>query len=229
MDARTLDAYATNAQEIAARHARVAAQGGGVSRHFARAFGPDDRILDVGAGAGRDLSLLVAEGRVAYGLEPVAQMRDEALSRYPELGGKLLEGTLPDALPDLEPLGGPFDGVLCSAVLQHVSRSGLLDAVFALRRLLRPGGRALVSIPTARDDLGADGRDDQGRLFNGVQPGELTLLFERVGFRALDRWEGEDSLGRTGARWATILFQRAADGPGGRPLECQSTRWPNSG
>jgi SAM-dependent methyltransferase len=221
MDEATFRAYATHASEIARRHRSVPREQGGVERHLARAFDPDDRILDIGTGAGGDLAFLVSEGREAYGVEPVAEMRAEAVRAHPELSGRLFEGSLPDGLPDLEGLGGPFDGVLCSAVLQHLPRAALFDAVFSLRRLLRPGGRVLVSIPTRRDDLDEEGRDGYGRYFSGVQAGELDLLFQRTGFRTLGRWEDGDSLGHGAVRWATLLFDLAhheqAESP--RPLD----------
>lgn len=221
MDQGTLKAYAAHAAEIARRHRDVSLAAGGIARHLTWAFKPEDRILDVGAGSGRDLAQLVAEGHVAYGLEPVREMRDQATSAYPALHGKVFEGSLPDALPDLASLGGPFDGVLCSAVLQHVPRGQLLDSVYAIRALLRPGGRALVSVPTRRADIGSDERDAYGRLFRLVSPGELALLFERVGFRAIERWEDLDSLGRTDTTWATFLFERLGEATAGaaRPLD----------
>ena len=214
MDSATLHAYATNAAEIARRHLSAPS---GIARRAAAAFAPEARILDVGAGSGRDLALLVSEGYRAYGVEPVAQMREQAIRFDPRLEPLLLDGALPDALPTgkaLADLGGPFDGVLCSAVLQHLPRAELFDAVFALRRVLRRGGRALVSIPSTRPGLDADGRDEEARLFNGVSAGELELLFQRIGFRTLSREETGDGLGREGVRWATLLFELAHGGGG---------------
>jgi SAM-dependent methyltransferase len=212
MDETTFRAYATHASEIARLHASVRDSRGGLERHFVRVFDRKDRILDVGAGAGRDLAFLISEGYQAYGLEPVAEMRDEAVRAHPELSGLLFGGSIPDDLPDLAGLGGPFDGLLCSAVLQHLPRETLFDAVASLRRLLRPGGRVLAVIPTRRDDVDQEGRDRFGRYFSGVQVGELDLLFRRAGFRALDRWEDGDSLGRSGVEWATLLFELAEGG-----------------
>jgi SAM-dependent methyltransferase len=173
MDEITLRAYAANASEIARRHAAARSPQSGLERQIARAFEADERILDIGAGAGGDLAFFVSEGYRAYGVEPVAEMRAEAVRAHPELSGRLFEGLLPDGLPDLADLGGPFDGVLCSAVLQHLPRADLSDAVFSLRRLVRRAGRVLASIPTLRDDLDDEGRDPLGRYFSGVQTGEL--------------------------------------------------------
>ena len=87
MDQVTLRAYAAHASEIARRHASARGAEGGVPRYIARAFAPNDRILDIGAGAGFDLAFLVSEGHQAYGMEPVAEMRAEAVRAHPELSG----------------------------------------------------------------------------------------------------------------------------------------------
>ena len=218
MDEATFRAYAAHASEIARRHAKGRKVQAGISQYFARAFDPGNRILDIGAGAGGDLAWLVSEGYQAYGMEPVAEMRAEAIRAHPELRERLVEGSLPDDLPDLTSIGGPFDGAICAAMLQHLPRATLFDAVFSLRRLLRPGGRVLASIPSLRTDIDEKGRDPFGRLFSGVQAGELELLFQRAGFRTLERWGEEDSLGRGGVvRWATLLFELADDGEAESP------------
>jgi 2-polyprenyl-3-methyl-5-hydroxy-6-metoxy-1,4-benzoquinol methylase len=218
MDEATLRAYAAHAGEIARRHAKGRRVQAGISQYFARAFDRGDRILDVGAGAGGDLAFLMAEGYQAYGMEPVAEMRAEAVRAHPELSGRLVEGSLPDDLPDLTSMGGPFDAAICAAMLQHLPRATLFDAVVSLRRLLRPGGRVLASIPTRRIDIDSEGRDPFGRLFSGVQAEELDLLFRQAGFRTLDRWEEEDGLGRGGVlQWATLLFELAGDDKTGSP------------
>lgn len=218
VDERTWSAYADHAAEIAPRHLRA---GKGVARYFSQAFAPGDRILDVGCGTGRDLAALVSEGFTAYGVEPVPEMRAEALRAHPHLEGLVLAGALPDGLAAvegrLERLGGPFDGIVCSAVLQHLPRAELFDAVFSLRRLLRPGGRLLVSVPEERPGLDASGRDEFGRLFTGIRGDELSLLCERAGFRRIGRWADADGLARREIRWATLLLELEHGGAGQSP------------
>lgn len=46
------------------------------------------------------------------------------------------------SLPD-----GSFDGILCWAVLLYLPVDRLFDTLFNLRRVLRPGGRLLISTP----------------------------------------------------------------------------------
>lgn len=206
MDPRTLDAYATRAAEYVARDASVPSHLEPLLElAFPRTSGVAPRILDVGAGSGRELALLVARGYDAYGVEPVSALRDAARAQHPDLAGRVHDASLPGLAGHAF---GLYAGILCSAVLQHVPRSRLFEAVLDLRDHLEPGGRLLVSIPSARADLDATGRDPHGRLFSGVTGDELTLLFEHAGLRRLLVREDEDSLGRPGTRWTTLLFER---------------------
>ena len=201
MDPQTERYYAAHAAEIAARYANVS---GGVDAHFAAAFAPGMRVLDVGAGSGRDVALLLAAGIDAYGVEPCAELRAEGLKRYPQLAGRLGDAGLPHLG---QPFGGAFDGVLCSAVLMHVPREEVFASAFALRSVLNEGGTLLISVPASRPGIGADGRDDRGRLFTSLPEDWLELLFERLGFRLIQKWHAEDALARGGVTWCTLLFR----------------------
>jgi hypothetical protein len=124
-----------------------------------------------------------------------------------------------DSLPLLASIpDGVYDGLLCWAVLMHVPEEHLFDTVFNLRRLLKPGGRLLISTPLQGPTVDpATRRDADGRLFNGVTPENFRFLFEKIGFRLLNRWDEDDSLGRPERRWATQLF--VLEGAGSRSLD----------
>ena len=207
VDLRTSTHYDKHSAEIAARYESVTSP---VALYFPLAFAQGARVLDVGAGSGRDLAALVKNGFAAFGVEPSAGLREAALAAHPELAGCLADA----ALPNLgEPFGGAFHGVLCSAVLMHVPEADLFDSAFALRRVLKPHGRLLMSLPAARADLGADDRDVHGRLFKPYTAGYIQLLFERLGFQMIGSWESDDALQRVGTRWSTLLFELRAGGP----------------
>lgn len=212
MDPKTLAFYANNAGDIAQRYESVASP---VERYFAAAFTPGARVLDIGCGSGRDLARLLDCGFEAYGIEPVQALREAAVAAHPELSGRIIDGALPQTG---EAFAGDFDGILCSAVLMHLPDTDLLDAALAIRRLLKPNGRLLLSIPASRSDVLAGNRDEGGRLFSPYAADEISLLFERLGFAPIGRWTSADALGRSDASWTTLLVERRTDGQQ-RPID----------
>ena len=204
MDPPTRAYYEQFADEIAQRYDSVEPE---MSARLRRVFAPGDRVLDVGAGSGRDVSLLLEMGCDAYGVEPTDALREVAQKQHPALSGRLAANSLPQLG---QPFGGNFGGVLCSAVFMHLRKAEILDAAISLRSILKQNGKLLLSVPLQRPGLDAQSRDAHGRLFTPLPPAYLQLLFERIGFDLIEKWESSDSLGREGVSWCTFLFQRPA-------------------
>jgi SAM-dependent methyltransferase len=213
MDRQTIEHYDHDAAATAARHRAVDQEVW--RRQFTEAFSAGCRVFDVGAGSGRDLALLLSLGYDAHGCEPSAGMREEAVRAYPQLAGRLLAHALP--FPEDVDLGGTYDAVVCSAVFMHIPEADAFDAAFSLRRVLKEGGRLWLTVPGQRPGLGSDDRDEHGRLFRHLHPEYLLLLFERLGFHLVRRWEECDRLGRPGFTWNGFLFD--LDTVRGRPLD----------
>ncbi len=216
MDARTAAFYARNASRLAGDY-----QGGG-SDYFAtldRAFEKARKILDAGCGTGRDCVHLLRQGKDVYGVDASPEMLAEAEALIRKKGLSPENRLFPAALPDLTQFeDNEFDGVLCSAVLMHLPEEAIFDAVYSLRRVLRPGGTLLVSIPSSRPGIDPETRrDEAGRLFTDLPPAKLRLLFERVGFAVKSTEDAPDSLGRPGYTWNITVFTRL-DETADRPL-----------
>ena len=205
-DHETQQYYRNNARALAQRYARAR---GGIEFWFDAAFPKGSKILDVGAAAGRDVLLLLEAGYDACGVDPCRELVAEGLKKNPVLKDHLAC----DSLPGLETIGDHgFDGILCSAVLMHLPEETLFDAAFGLRRVLKPGGRLLVSLPVDAGGEPVRGRDEKGRLFNGLSPDRLELMLARLGFSCIGRGENFDSLGREERKWVVQLFVLETDG-----------------
>lgn len=174
-----------------------------MSRHFGSAFAPGARVLDVGCGKGRDVVALLDMGFEAFGVEPNDAMRAHAIARDARLPGRIAAA----ALPELGvPFGGGFDGVVCSAVLMHLSADALPAALAAIAAVLRPPGRVLIAVPEMPPERLVDGRDPDGRAFANHAPGHVQQLFAALGFAPLHRDEVATPPGDT--RWHALLFGR---------------------
>lgn len=200
MDQQTLEYYNNNAHYIFNQYNRATE---GISSFFTSAFPSRTKILDIGAGTGRDMQCLLDRGYDAYGIEPSAKLRQLALNKYPALDGRLFDGSIP-VLDDS--FSGQYDGVLCSAVLMHIPKELLFDTAYSIKRVLKHRGNLLISIPGQGPNTDSNHRDEHGRLFNDYYPEYLQLLFERIGFQLTGKWETADSLGRGERTWITLLF-----------------------
>jgi SAM-dependent methyltransferase len=202
VDAATLRYYEDHAGEVAPRYEAVA---GGVSSFFPFVFSRGERILEIGAGSGRDAARLLGVGVEVDAVEPSAALRECALADHPELEGRLFHGFLPGGLPpDIRPT---YDGILLSAVIMHIPDAELFDTAFQLRERLGRGGRLLLSMPIERSDVApGDERDRLGRLMILRPVAQVKLLFERLGFSLDHEWTSGDGEGRD-VLWATLVFR----------------------
>lgn len=148
----------------------------------------DNRVLDVGCGAGHVAARIKREGRAGevWGIEVVESVAAEARANpaVDEVRCGDFE-SLVDGLPPAH-----FSHVICGDVLEH-----LVDpwsAVAKLRETLRPGGRMICSLPNVRNASFV-----------------LMLLFERS-----FRYRESGVMDRTHLRWfcrkdARALFEDA--------------------
>ena len=101
---------------------------------------PGERVLDLGCGAGRFVAALREAGADPVGVEVAPAALERAAANAPGADLRLLgeDGTIP-----LE--HGSVDLVWCSEVLEHVADGA--ELLLVARRVLRRGGRLLVTVP----------------------------------------------------------------------------------
>ena len=201
MDLKTINYYSSNAHDLAQRYEAAPSS---LAPHFASAFTPGGRVLDIGCGSGRDLAELHKLGFQSFGLDGTPELVEMTQTLHPELKGRVVHGLLPEF--DV-PFGGEFDGVVCCAVLMHIDSTELFNAALAIKRCLKVNGRLLISVPSRRSDTDETERDVNGRLFKTYAPGFLQLMFERLGFSLINQWGNADAMSRQGIEWVSFLFQ----------------------
>ncbi len=209
MDRKTAKYYDDNAAETFERYEAVESK---IADYFCSSFAEKGRILDIGSGSGRDICKLLDLGYDAFGIEPCDELRKKSLSKSHSLEGRIVSGSLPNIDTSKQ-----YDGILCSAVFMHIPISEHLDSLINIRALLKPSGRLLISIPKARPNLDTESRDQQGRLFESLEPEKLKLLCARLGLQCITEYSNKDSLGRVDHEWVTLLFEKKLSL--GRPLD----------
>lgn len=155
-----------------------------IARHVA----PGDRVLDAGCGAGTFSFEAARVGASVTAIDGSAAMVTLARTRQQELGltGIEFEVALLDSL-SARPAGA-FDVVLSSSVLEYLP--DLKGEVARLVRLLKPGGRLILSMPNSESlyrkaERVAFGLTGRPRYFAHVKSmasaSELEALYREVG------------------------------------------------
>ncbi len=156
MDRATLDAYDTAAKayaddwmsqpEPSDLHALL--------RQF---FIRGGTTADIGAGSGREVAWLTANGYPAAGYDASEGLLAEARRRHPGLTFRSAK------LPALDGIAATeFDNVLCETVIMHLPRMDIAASVQRLIDIVKPNGILYLSWRVTKD---ADLRDKSGRLY----------------------------------------------------------------
>lgn len=149
---------------------------------------PGDLLLDAGCGEGRHCFGALERGARVVGLDlDRASLRAGGRplrARGRELGrlASVLQGDA-FALPFAD---ATFDRVICAEVMEHVH--DYRGAARELARVLRPGGRLAVTIPTATSErlylrLGDDYFESPGGHIRIFRPRELAQALAAAGLR----------------------------------------------
>jgi|SRR6185369_5908640 SAM-dependent methyltransferase len=140
------------------------------------AVAPSARVLDVGTSTGTNLRLLRDLGFAnRRGLDP----SDSAIRWCTEKGlGQVTKGDVCSL-----PFGdGDFELVLATDIIEHVDDD--VRAVSEIRRVLAPGGTAIISVPAFRSLWGL--QDDVSHHKRRYRKRELLEVIERAGLTAME-------------------------------------------
>jgi 2-polyprenyl-3-methyl-5-hydroxy-6-metoxy-1,4-benzoquinol methylase len=110
------------------------------SRFLNENVGAGERVLDVGCGEGRFAAELARAGAIVVGIDVAEEPLRRARELHPELDLCLVESVGGWQLADAS-----FDVVWAGEVIEHVADTAAW--LSEVRRVLRPGGRLLLSTP----------------------------------------------------------------------------------
>ncbi|MGW1894407.1 class I SAM-dependent methyltransferase [Streptomyces sp. NPDC002004] len=164
------------------------------------------RILDVGAGTGRDAAALAARGHRVVAVEPTAELRAHGRRLHAESGIDWVDDVLPYLTLSCHP--GRFDAVFATAVWMHLDAEERRRAMARIAELLVPGGRFFVNL--------RHGPVPDGRHMFDVSASETVELGRSHGLRTVHVGERPDLHGRDSVRWSSLVLQ--SDGIG-NPLD----------
>lgn len=103
------------------------------------------RIVDIGAGTGRDSAWLASQGHRLTAVEPVAQFRKAAMDLHPSDSIQWIDDSLPYIQRIFESRA-TFDLVLLVAVWQHLSLEERRVSLANMSKLLSREGRLIMSL-----------------------------------------------------------------------------------
>lgn len=183
---------------------------------------PNARILDLGAGSGRDAKHFAELAAKTHTTENNIQiLAAEPAKELSQLGQKTTQGLnvkwLEDSLPILSNITKQevsFDLILLSAVWMHIPPSDRARSIRKLANLLKPGGKLVISLRHGQTD-----EECKQRKMHHVCADELKQLATGVGlFTKLETPKEKDKLGRNHVSWQTVVLQMPDDGTGAFPF-----------
>jgi SAM-dependent methyltransferase len=156
------------------------------------------RVLDIGAGTGRDAAALALRGHAVTAVEPTDALRIWGQAHHPS-AIRWIDDILPQ-LPRVRALGEQFDLLLLTAVWMHLDAQQQVQGMATLAALLAPGGRIAMTL--------RHGPVPEGRRMFEVSAQETAALALGHGLRMLHRVECADMLHRPDVNWTALVLEK---------------------
>jgi len=156
------------------------------------------RVIDIGAGSGRDAAAFAERGHSVTAVEPTPELRAAAerlRSRWPIVW-------IDDSLPDLDrvhALGERYDIVMLTAVWMHLDLAQRERAMARVAPLVAAGGLTALSL--------RHGPVPVGRRMFEVTAAETRDLAARHGLTTVHDSEGAALLGGPQVWWSRLAFR----------------------
>ena len=159
---------------------------------------PVGRILDVGAGSGRDTQPLLAYGYNYLGVDYSEGMLEQARRQNP--GVEYRQASIYDLAFDEQ-----FDGFWCAAVFLHIPKARTVEALQAIRRNLKPGAIGFISTKEGEGEgiEARRGKSGYDRLITYWHMEAFVEQLQMAGFEVV--WQAKKQF--EGSIWLTFIVQ----------------------
>jgi len=158
------------------------------------------RLVDIGAGTGRDAAAFAAMGHQVVAVEPVDALREGAKTLHPSPRIEWLADGLP-ALAVLRARGETFEVVLLTAVWMHLDEGQRAEAMTAVASLVRSGGVLILSL--------RHGPVPAGRRMFDVSAEETIALAQAERLHCIvNTVTASVQTGREDVTWTRLAFRR---------------------
>ena len=194
------EGYAAEAERFAAYADSIAFED--VHKHWLHLLPATScRILDVGAGTGRDAAAFAARGHAVTAVEPTTALREHGRLRHARFDIEWIDDTLPQ-LRSLEDRSGTFDVVVLTAVWMHLDHEQRNQAMPVLPALAAPGGLIVLSL--------RHGPVPAGRVMFDVRAPETVALAKRQGLSVeLEKPDQPSAYSRKDVTWTWLALRKA--------------------
>ncbi|MCO5344061.1 class I SAM-dependent methyltransferase [Aeromonas veronii] len=199
----SLDYYQCHATELATRYQQVSARavhGDWLTLLEPWLLAAPRRLLDVGAGSGRDAAFLAElhQGNMVVAVEPCQALAVQGQCHTCEAAVAWVN----DAMPALSRVTGTFDLILLSAVWMHLPPKSRPLALARLHELLSPDGYLVLSLRQVISE-----QEMRERAMYPVAVDEVERLALEGGMTLLHVSEPQgDALARSDLSWQSLIL-----------------------
>ena len=192
---KTIDYYNNNAAQYFSNTVNVDMSE--CCDRFLKYVVPGGRIIDIGAGSGRDIKYFKDKGYDVDGIDASEEMCRLA-SEYS--GSEVICEMIQDWYPTQK-----YDGIWANAALLHLSIIEIEKFVCRVSDYLNSDGVFYISMKKGVQT----GSDNNGRLFTDFSEKKAQeIVSKNTALEIIDSWIMEDGLGRNEAKWLNVIMRR---------------------
>lgn len=192
---KTIDYYNSNAAQYFSNTVR--ADISECCDRFLKYVVPRGRIIDIGAGSGRDIKYFKDKGYVVEGIDASEKMCWLATAYS---GIEVTCERIQDWYPQEK-----YDGIWANASLLHLVLDEIEEFVCRASGYLKPNGVFYISMKKGIQT----GCDNNGRFFTDFSEEKVQQIVSKsTALEIVDTWITADGLGRNEAKWLNVIIQK---------------------